>query len=277
MSKTILLDPGHGGSDPGAVAAGLHESYYTLEIALQTGTMLGDAGYEVHYTRSGDEFISLASRNQQARNVNPDLYLSIHVNAGGGTGCEAYISNNKATYANAQPDVLAAQMSVNLSETFGFPNRGLKAANFYTFNNTVPNAILIELGFIDHDYDRQQLTERTAEFATVLANVIRDWMPIEEPQSNDEPEGRYLEGDAQAIIDKMDRTISSQADDIAQYMQERDEARADLGKLIRLTNRLRERSHDTNKALRELIAAGFMDEEDKGELHDINVKWAGKV
>lgn len=269
MSKTILLDPGHGGSDPGAVHettnpahVNVLEKDLALDISRQTSKLLGDSGYTVLETRTNDIYVSLAERNQQARNVKPDLYLSIHINAGGGTGCEAYVSRENLS-ASGRTAGTASQMCRDLAQVFNFPDRGLKTANFYTFNNTVPNAILIELGFIDHDYDRQQLTERTAEFATVLANVIRDWMPIEKPRQEQDT-------DAQTTIDKQVGVIANQADEISQYMRERDEARADLGKAIRIANRMNERYRTIDKYIDELA-------EDAMSLHDINVKWAGKV
>ncbi|MSN96486.1 N-acetylmuramoyl-L-alanine amidase [Campylobacter sp. FMV-PI01] len=80
--KTVVIDPGHGGKDPGAMANGLKEKDIVLKISKKLGKILQERGYKVYFTRNSDEFINLKSRTAFANEKNADLFVSIHVNAG---------------------------------------------------------------------------------------------------------------------------------------------------------------------------------------------------
>ncbi|QKF92541.1 N-acetylmuramoyl-L-alanine amidase [Campylobacter sp. CCUG 57310] len=79
--KTIVLDAGHGGDDPGAINGKLKEKNIVLNIALKTGDELKKRGYKVFYTRTKDKFINLRSRTKLANDKLADLFISIHANA----------------------------------------------------------------------------------------------------------------------------------------------------------------------------------------------------
>lgn len=79
--RTIMIDPGHGGKDPGAVANGLREKDINLQFAMLLGKKLKDKGFNVQYTRTTDEFIRLEQRTAMANVKKADLFLSIHCNA----------------------------------------------------------------------------------------------------------------------------------------------------------------------------------------------------
>lgn len=79
--KTIVLDAGHGGDDPGAINGKLKEKNIVLNIALKTGDELKKRGYKVYYTRTKDKFINLRSRTKLANDKLADLFISIHANA----------------------------------------------------------------------------------------------------------------------------------------------------------------------------------------------------
>ncbi|RAZ50424.1 N-acetylmuramoyl-L-alanine amidase [Campylobacter hyointestinalis] len=82
QTKTIVLDPGHGGKDAGAVGSRtLYEKNIVLNVALKTGKILKDMGYKVHYTRDKDKFIGLRNRTSFANEKLADLFISIHANA----------------------------------------------------------------------------------------------------------------------------------------------------------------------------------------------------
>ena len=88
----IFIDPGHGGSDPGAVGFGLQEKNLTLDIANRVRDILMSE-YEnvcIKMSRTSDVFVSLSSRTNAANKWGADFYLSIHINSGGGTGFETY-------------------------------------------------------------------------------------------------------------------------------------------------------------------------------------------
>lgn len=80
-SKLIVLDAGHGGKDAGAVGNGYYEKNIVLQVALKTGKILKDMGYQVAYTRSSDKFINLRDRTKMANDKAASLFISIHANA----------------------------------------------------------------------------------------------------------------------------------------------------------------------------------------------------
>ncbi len=101
MAK-ILIDPGHGGRDSGAIGSGLIEKELTLEVALRVGEILKGRGHTVGYTRTKDENIGVYERGQMAKGY--DYILSIHFNSNlgePGTGSEVVVSNAE-TYANTE-------------------------------------------------------------------------------------------------------------------------------------------------------------------------------
>ncbi|WP_027365333.1 N-acetylmuramoyl-L-alanine amidase [Desulfotruncus alcoholivorax] len=156
MNK-IVIDPGHGGSDPGAVYKGYYEKNFTLEIAQSAVDFLEkiyDA--EIYLTRKADESSGLSERSVFANNLKADLFVSIHINAGGGTGFESYI------YTNAGSKTKAIQNKIHdfLSQFYksqGFSDRGEKKANFSVLRNTKMPAVLLENLFIDNPKDLAQL------------------------------------------------------------------------------------------------------------------------
>ncbi|MBQ4133306.1 MAG: N-acetylmuramoyl-L-alanine amidase, partial [Desulfovibrionaceae bacterium] len=79
--ETILLDPGHGGKDPGAKANGIQESNLVLKIAKMVESRLKKRGFRVSYTRDKNIFIPLEKRTETANRRKVDLFVSIHVNA----------------------------------------------------------------------------------------------------------------------------------------------------------------------------------------------------
>jgi N-acetylmuramoyl-L-alanine amidase len=79
--KTIMIDPGHGGKDPGAVAFGLKEKDINLRMARILGNILKEKGFRVLYTRTNDVFVPLEERTAMANAQKADLFISIHANA----------------------------------------------------------------------------------------------------------------------------------------------------------------------------------------------------
>ncbi len=96
--KRVVIDPGHGGADPGAIGpTGLKEKDVVLDVAMRVGKILeGEYGVEVFYTRSKDVFIPLDERTDFANSKNADLFISIHANASRKRhtkGIETYVLN----------------------------------------------------------------------------------------------------------------------------------------------------------------------------------------
>ena len=158
----IFIDPGHGGSDPGAVGNGLREKDLTLKIAkyMRDYLLANYTGVEVRMSRTNDTTVSLSARTNDANKWGADAYVSIHINAGGGTGFESFVYPNvgQAT-RNLQNAVHSEVMKV----FSGFRDRGKKQANFHVLRETKMSAVLTENGFID--------TKKDADFLKSEANL----------------------------------------------------------------------------------------------------------
>lgn len=96
MMVKIFLDPGHGGSDPGASAYGLQEKNLTLDIAKRIRNYLNNhySGHSIKMSWTTDKTVSLSARTNEANRLGADFFLSVHINAGGGTGYEDYIHSS---------------------------------------------------------------------------------------------------------------------------------------------------------------------------------------
>ena len=167
----IVLDPGHGGTDPGAVGNGLLEKDLNLFVAQLVKNNLLKYDVNVLLTRIGDQSVSLSSRADFANSNMADYFLSIHTNAGGGTGFESFVYTNASARTNSLRDVLHNNIAPYFTSN-GFRDRGKKQANFAVLRETKMPAALIENLFIDSVTDSQRLKE--VIFLEGLASVITD-------------------------------------------------------------------------------------------------------
>lgn len=166
----IYLDPGHGGSDPGASANGLLEKNITLKIALQLEKILKESykNASVRLSRTSDRTRSLKQRTDDANQWGADYLLSIHINAGGGTGFESYIWNGR--YDQKQnTDRLRELVHEAIVEEVDWQDRGKKEANFHMLRESKMPAVLTENGFLDNPADAK--TMRTTTWVTNVANA----------------------------------------------------------------------------------------------------------
>lgn len=96
----IVVDPGHGGKDPGAVRKGYREKNWNLAVAKELAALLKKGGFEVRMTRDNDKFIALSERSKIANNFKADLFVSVHTNASKNSranGFQVYFRSEKAT------------------------------------------------------------------------------------------------------------------------------------------------------------------------------------
>ena len=186
--RSIFLDPGHGGSDPGAVSGGVREKDLTLSVYNKVSSKLASLGYTVLTSRNVDKDVDLVERAEQANNANADMLLSIHFNAGGrgiARGIETYYYQsqadrvpkiNKENHNNAErlerSRKLANKVQQNLLYQTGANDRGVKRASFTVLRETSIPSILVELGFIDNPEERNKI--KTNEYQERLANGIVD-------------------------------------------------------------------------------------------------------
>lgn len=158
----IFIDPGHGGTDSGATGNGLQEKDVTLEIAKRVKKYLHEhfTGHEIKMSRDMDKTVSLTARTNAANTWGATLFLSIHVNAGGGTGFEDYIYKELADSSSTEKfrNILHTEI---MKEVNPWHDRGKKKADFAVLRETKMKAILTENGFIDTKKDADKLKSST--------------------------------------------------------------------------------------------------------------------
>jgi len=205
--KTIVLDPGHGGRDPGKVNAklGVNEKTMTLDTAQRLARLLEARGYRVVLTRVGDESLDpdkntdLRARAHFARNAGADLFISLHYNAVGGPpetlarvrGAEVYTLTPQSQHSSGDPErqdkngasvtlpgnaydhwnmIIAHEVHRALVKTVGATDRGLKRARFAVLREVTCPAILVEAGFLSNDEEARQIMN--PEYRQQLAEAI---------------------------------------------------------------------------------------------------------
>lgn len=169
MSTKVLLDPGHGGRDPGAVGpTGLRESDTNLAICLALGRILSQAGLVISYTRTGDTFPSINDRINQANNSGVAYFISVHCNSDGPTavGIETLVFASGTTAHR-----LGTAVNRHMINATGDRDRGVKIrTDLGVLRSTRMPAILPEVGFISHPATEAKL--RTDSYRQLLAGAI---------------------------------------------------------------------------------------------------------
>ncbi|MDR1947457.1 MAG: N-acetylmuramoyl-L-alanine amidase [Desulfovibrio sp.] len=194
--KTIMLDAGHGGKDPGAEGAGIVEKNFTLDMAKRLGAILRRRGFTVLYTRSGNGYLTLQQRPNAANAKKADLFISLHVNANpkpSVRGLEIYYlseakTGDAVTVAARENGVSAGKISdlqfiltdlmlsskvkesrrlaetvhrgiLNSLKKAGLPafDNGVRSAPFYVLLGARMPAVLVEFGYITNKDDAASL------------------------------------------------------------------------------------------------------------------------
>lgn len=208
--RTIIVDPGHGGSDPGATAGeGATEKDLTLLLARQLKAGLErNLNLRVVLTRNGDADLSLDSRSALANQYKGDLFISLHLNSSPNTsarGAETYFSSldasdpearRRATFENASSDPLydlelmlwdlaqsrylgqsqslAGLVQAELNQQLKLRNRGVKQAPFRVLLGAAMPAVLVELGFLSNRSEKTKLLDSAyrAELTDALVRAV---------------------------------------------------------------------------------------------------------
>ena len=168
----ILLDLAHRDTmnDVGASFGEWNERNIVNEITLKVGDRLVNNGFTVTYTRELDKPISINERVNLANNTDYWLYLSIHANsndgAKAGTGVESF-SNGEWSLSN--------NILNDLRDTFGLTKRSSPIESPY-YNRNIQNSSLLEIGFINNDFDRNIMLTEQDKIADIIANnIIKDY------------------------------------------------------------------------------------------------------
>ena len=251
--KTVVIDAGHGGHDPGAVYGKIREKDITLDVAVRLGEKIRKAypDVKVIYTRNRDVYIPLHERSKKANRNHADLFISIHVNSArnnSARGTETFLmgtDNSRSnmevckrensvilleedyttTYAGYNPKepesfiffnmMQNAQLeqSVRMAELveqqlaqgpIGL-SRGIKQAGLLVLWRTTMPAVLVEIGFLSNQKDREQLTNRD-ERGRIADCIFRAFAAFKKEYDR-EPE-RPAQPDSAAVSSSPDTTVA---------------------------------------------------------------------
>jgi N-acetylmuramoyl-L-alanine amidase len=184
QGRVIVVDPGHGGADPGTVGLGYStEAENVLAIAWDLKGMLEDAGATVIMTRQtnvnpaqGTRYANstngqLAARTAVANNSNAEIFVSIHNDWNGNSN----ISGTTSYYYHSHDWLLADSVQKYLVGNLGSRDVGVKRGNFYVLRNTNVPAVLVEVGFLSNQREAQLLAQswyRTAAAEGIFYGIV---------------------------------------------------------------------------------------------------------
>jgi N-acetylmuramoyl-L-alanine amidase len=190
--RTVVIDPGHGGTDSGARGPLGNEKDFTLDVALRCRDLFTRTGFNVRMTRSSDVYVPLESRALFASFQPEAVFLSIHFNYGMGPtaeGVETYClaprgvpstNDSGLTFADFQdctgnvrdPEniALATAIHASLITRLVVPDRGVKRARFVVLRNNAIPGVLIEGGFLTNP--RDALRVASPAYRELLADAI---------------------------------------------------------------------------------------------------------
>ncbi len=178
----IIIDPGHGGQNPGAVHGGVKEKDINLLLARQVAAFLPE--FQVLLTRREDVTTPLAQRVKMANDREATLFVSLHSNAGGGHGFESFVHPRAGEKARQVRSIMHDAVMAAL-KPYSIRDRGKKEANFYVLRETKAPALLLESLFLDNPRERGLLQQ--GDFRTQLAKSIAGGIrkalgPVEAPR-----------------------------------------------------------------------------------------------
>ncbi|AFY42193.1 N-acetylmuramoyl-L-alanine amidase [Nostoc sp. PCC 7107] len=164
----VVIDPGHGGKDPGAIGiGGVREKDVILPIGKRVAEILQQNGVQVIMTRSSDYFVTLPGRVQLAEKANADVFVSIHANALGGgrsdvSGLETYYYDSGLS--------LARSVHSSILQSLNVKDRGVRRARFFVLRKSSMPSILVETGYLTGREDIAKL--RTSAYQNQMAEAI---------------------------------------------------------------------------------------------------------
>jgi N-acetylmuramoyl-L-alanine amidase len=193
----VLLDPGHGGTDKGAITTRIEEDRVTLDVAARVAKILTAQGVTVRYTRDKDRYVTLDDRVATTRKLMPDAFVSIHVNVAGNPGVEGIESfvmtaPGYPSTVGGNPDPkkydgnkngalnirLAYAVQDNMVHYTGAEDRGVKRARFMVLKGAPVPAVLVEMGFMTNPAEQNSLISRIYrdQIATGVARGILSYL-----------------------------------------------------------------------------------------------------
>ncbi len=172
----IVVDPGHGGQDPGALGiGGIQEKDVILPISSRIAELLQQKGVQAVLTRNSDYFVTLQGRVDMAEKVNADVFVSIHANSAGAgrpdvSGLETYYYDSGLGLAKVVHNSILRSVNVR--------DRGVRKARFYVLRKSSMPSILVETGYLTGREDAAKLGNRLYQnqMAEAIANGIVEYL-----------------------------------------------------------------------------------------------------
>ncbi|MCC0637394.1 MULTISPECIES: N-acetylmuramoyl-L-alanine amidase [unclassified Clostridioides] len=185
-AKTVMIDPGHGGSAPGNSFGGMIEKDYNLNTSLATTEYLRSKGINVIMTRDTDKTLSLGSRTALSNSLKPDLFTSIHYNGDNnrkGHGVEVFYKLKDKNGGTSK--TVATNILNRILEKFKLTNRGIKTRvltsdptkdYLYVLRTNDMPAVLVECAFLDNESDMKLINSpaKVKEMGTQIAKGIEE-------------------------------------------------------------------------------------------------------
>ncbi|MEY2984915.1 MAG: N-acetylmuramoyl-L-alanine amidase [Cyanobacteriota bacterium] len=175
----ILIDPGHGGKESGAVGpTGYPEKAINLLISRQLAAILRSKGADVHLTRTSDEFVSLSDRVAQMEQVQPAIALSIHYNALPDSGDPNTKQGISAFWYQPQSQQLANALQQSLVQTLNRTDDGVYFNSLAVIRPAIAPAVLLELGYMINPQEFEWITDSSSQTELVkgLADGVTAWL-----------------------------------------------------------------------------------------------------
>lgn len=167
--KKIFIDPGHGGTDPGAIGH-IIEKEFNLLIAKNVIEKLKEYSCEVYTSRTTDTTVSLGDRVALSNKNKCDVFVSIHCNSAeskAATGFESFSYTGNST--------LQKNVHNEIMKGLKLKDRGMKSSNFYVLKNTSSKAILIELGFVNNAEDCRVLKSSVSKIVDgIVRGIVKE-------------------------------------------------------------------------------------------------------
>lgn len=173
-NRIIIIDPGHGGKDPGAVNGSNTEKAIVLKVSNLVRAKLEAAGAKVFMTRTGDTYPTLPERVAFTKDKHGEMFISIHVNSATSTsakGAETFYSVTSGDQYEEDYQ-LAKAINERIVKNANMRDRGVKQADYYVIRNMMITSVLVELGFISNSEDRAKLI--SDKYVEIYADSIYD-------------------------------------------------------------------------------------------------------
>lgn len=175
--KTIFLDPGHGGKDPGAIVSGdIYEKAIAMNLSQKIKQQLEGEGANVIMSRTDDTFLSLSQRPALANQAGADLFVSVHAN--GFTNPEAQGTEVIYSSIGGHPNdsrMLALELQESIANNTGLHNRGTVNRSLHVLDYAQMPAVLIEPGFMTNSRDLSILLHEQDQIAAGIVNGLKSY------------------------------------------------------------------------------------------------------